>query len=106
MKTRLESAMKVCGLALLAGIGAGCAAQGEGPTMSDVQQMAEQAAQDAQAARTAAEEAQSTASEAREMASGAQSTANEALSAANEAQACCDANSEKMDRMFERSQSK
>jgi hypothetical protein len=106
MKTRLESAMKVFGLALLVGIGAGCAAQGEGPTMADLQQMAERASQDAEAARTAAEEAREAASEARQMASGAQSTANEALSAANEAQACCDANSEKMDRMFERSQSK
>ncbi|CAN5190162.1 hypothetical protein BH24PSE2_BH24PSE2_16040 [soil metagenome] len=106
MKTRFESVTKLCGLALLAAVGAGCAAQGEGPTVADVQQMAERAAEDAEAARTAAEEAREAASEARQMASGAQSTANEALSAANESQACCDANSEKMDRMFERSQSK
>jgi len=35
------------------------------------------------------------------MAQGAQDTANQAMDAASGAQACCDANSEKMQRMFE-----
>ena len=69
--------------------------------------------QDLAAVRSIAEGAQSTAydaarqsSEARQMASGAQSTANQALSAANAAQACCDATNERVDRMFEASQTK
>jgi len=37
---------------------------------------------------------------------GAQNTANQALNAANAAQACCDANSEKVERMFRKGMSK
>ena len=69
--------------------------------------------QDLAAVRSIAEGAQSTADdaarqagEARQMASGAQSAANQALSAANAAQACCDATNERVDRMFEASQTK
>jgi hypothetical protein len=39
-------------------------------------------------------------------ASGAQTTANQALSAALAAQACCDANTQRIDRMFQESQQK
>ena len=70
-------------------------------------------ADDLAAVRSVAESAQSTANdasrqagEARQMASGAQSTANQALAAANAAQACCDATNERVDRMFEASQTK
>lgn len=69
--------------------------------------------QDLDAVRSIAESAQNSAAdaarqagEARQMASGAQSTANQALSAANAAQACCDATNERVDRMFEASQTK
>jgi hypothetical protein len=39
-------------------------------------------------------------------AAAAQTTANQAATAAQTSQACCDANSEKMERMFRRSVSK
>ena len=39
-------------------------------------------------------------------AAAAQSTADQALSAATEAQACCEANRESMERMFQKSMSK
>jgi hypothetical protein len=60
----------------------------------------------AQAAQSAANDAQRLANEARQMASGAQSTANQALSAAQDAQACCDANTTRIDRLFEEQQAK
>jgi len=63
-------------------------------------------AADASQAKSAADAAGASASEARQMASGAQSTANQALNAANQSQACCDATNQKIDRMFQRSQSK
>ncbi|MBH98075.1 MAG: hypothetical protein CMM56_06430 [Rhodospirillaceae bacterium] len=60
----------------------------------------------AESAQSAANDAARQAGEARQMASGAQSTANQALTAANAAQACCDATNERVDRMFEASQTK
>jgi murein lipoprotein len=60
----------------------------------------------AESAQSTANDAERQAGEARQMASGAQSTANQALSAANAAQACCDATNERVDRMFEASQTK
>ena len=60
----------------------------------------------ADGAQSTADDAARQAGEARQMASGAQSTANQALSAANAAQACCDATNERVDRMFEASQTK
>ena len=44
--------------------------------------------------------------EVRQIALAAQATADEALAAAELNAACCDATNEKIDRMFERSQSK
>jgi hypothetical protein len=43
---------------------------------------------------------------AQQAATSAQNTANQAASAAQAAQQCCDANSEKLNRMFEKSMSK
>jgi F0F1-type ATP synthase epsilon subunit len=60
----------------------------------------------AEAAQNAANAAQRTATQAQQAASGAQSTANQALQAAQAAQACCDATNQRLDRMFEQSQSK
>jgi methyl-accepting chemotaxis protein len=60
----------------------------------------------AQGAQTSATDAQRIANEARQLAQTAQSTANQALSAAQDAQACCDANSLRIDRMFEEMQQK
>lgn len=53
-----------------------------------------------------AEAAQSTADAAQQKADAAQQTANEALQAANKAQATAEANSKRMERMFQASQRK
>ena len=55
-----------------------------------------------QAARDAAASVQAL----RDGIAGAQNTANQALNAANAAQACCDANSEKVERMFRKGMAK
>lgn len=60
----------------------------------------------AEAAQSAANDAQRVANEARQLAQGAQSTANQALREAQDAQACCDATNQRLDRMFEETQSK
>ena len=52
------------------------------------------------------EEVKATADRASQAAASAQSTADQALSAATEAQACCEANRESMERMFQKSMSK
>ena len=80
----------------------GCANQ---TAMDEVQATAERAA-DAAAAKSAAEAARSAADRASQMASSAQSTASQALSAAQGAQSCCDANRERLERMFQKSMSK
>ncbi len=75
-----KTALKVSALLLTLGLATGCATTG-----TDVEETANRAAQ---------------------AAARAQSTADQALAAATEAQACCEANTERMERMFERSQSK
>ncbi|MCH9006269.1 MAG: hypothetical protein IH838_13415, partial [Proteobacteria bacterium] len=50
--------------------------------------------------------ARASADRAAQAAAAAQSTADQALSAATEAQACCEANRESMERMFQKSMSK
>jgi murein lipoprotein len=64
------------------------------------------AAQQAASAQAAADAANAAASAASTAANSASSTANQALQAANAAQACCDANSEKIDRAFQKSMGK
>ena len=81
------------------------------PTYSDsqleeIQATANKAAADASAAAAAAESARAAADRAAQAAAAAQSTADQALSAATEAQACCEANRESMERMFQKSMSK
>jgi outer membrane murein-binding lipoprotein Lpp len=56
--------------------------------------------------KTASESAAADARKANETAAAAQTAANQAASAAQASQACCDANSEKMERMFRRSVTK
>ncbi|MCZ6537513.1 MAG: Lpp/OprI family alanine-zipper lipoprotein [Gammaproteobacteria bacterium] len=58
------------------------------------------------AAQSAANAAASAASDASSAAQGAQNTANQAMQAASGAQACCDANGERISRMFEKASSK
>jgi hypothetical protein len=64
------------------------------------------AAQQAASAQAAADAAGAAAAAANTAASSASSTANQALQAAKAAQACCDANSEKIDRAFQKSMGK
>jgi len=53
-----------------------------------------------------AEAARASADSASQTAASAQSTADQALSAATEAQNCCDANRDRLERMFQKSMSK
>ena len=71
-----KTALKVSALVLAAALATGCA------NTSEIEATANKAA------------------------AAAQSTADQALSAATEAQACCEANRESMERMFQKSMSK
>jgi hypothetical protein len=64
------------------------------------------AAQEAAAAKAAADSAGAAAAAAANTANSAASAANQAMQAAKAAQACCDANSEKIDRAFQKSMGK
>ncbi len=97
-----NTVMKVSALVLFLGLASGCATTG----LDEVEAKANQAAADAAAAASAAEAARAAADRAAQAAAAAQSTADQALSAATEAQACCEANRESMERMFQRSMSK
>ncbi len=97
-----KTALRASGLALVIALAAGCASTG----LDEVKATADRAAADAAAAASAAEAARAAADRAAQAASAAQSTADQALSASTEAQACCDANREKMERMFQKSMSK
>lgn len=97
-----NTVLKTSALVLMLGLAAGCAST----ELEAVRGTAEQAAADAAAAASAAEAARAAADRAAQAASSAQSTADRALSAATESQACCEANREAMDRMFQKSMSK
>jgi len=97
-----KTALRASGLVILLAMAAGCATTG----LDDVKATADRAAADAAAAASAAEAARAAADRAGQAAAAAQSTADQALSAATESQACCDANREKMERMFQKSMSK
>ncbi len=96
-------ATKLGAIALTLGLAAGCA---NTSAIDEVRATAERAAADAAAAKSAADAARSAADRASQMASSAQSTASQALSAAQGAQSCCDANRERLERMFQKSMSK
>ena len=97
-----KTALRASALALFVAMAAGCATTG----LDDVKATADRAAADASAAASAAEAARAAADRAAQAASSAQSTADQALAAATEAQACCEANKESMERMFQKSMSK
>lgn len=61
---------------------------------------------DVDALRAEVNSLQSEVASAKSTASSAQSNASEAKSMAQQAQSCCEANREKMDRLFQKSQSK
>jgi uncharacterized lipoprotein NlpE involved in copper resistance len=90
--------------ALIMSIGlAGCATTGQEQALEDRVAALESALSAAQSAAAAASSAASDASSA---AQGAQNTANQAMQAASSAQACCDANGERISRMFEKANRK
>lgn len=95
-------------MVLTAGLGlaSGCASTSMQTHLDEARQMAQKASQDAAAAMAAAREASSTAASAKSTADSARATAEAARSAAGSAQACCDANTARMERMFKKSMSK
>jgi hypothetical protein len=97
-----KTALRASALALFVAMAAGCATTG----LDDVKATADRAAADAAAAASAAEAARASADRAAQAASSAQRTADQALAAATAAQACCEANKESMERMFQKSMSK
>lgn len=98
----IKNVLKVGAAALIVGLASGCASTG----LDEVRATANQAAADAAAAKTAAEAARAAADRAAQQAASAQSTASQALQQANSAQSCCDANTERLERMFQKSMSK
>lgn len=99
----IKNAVKVGAAVLVLGMATGCA-NTEG--MDAVRATADAAARDAAAAKSAADAARAAADSAARAAANAQSTADRALSAANSAQSCCDANRDRLERMFQKSMSK
>ena len=86
---------------------AGCVSESkfnEHVAQADAQIKAAQ--QEAAAAKASADAATAAARAATDAAASAQNTANQAGQAAKAAQACCDANSEKIDRAFQKSMGK
>jgi hypothetical protein len=98
MATKIQAALRAAALVGGFAIVTGCA--------SVTTEQLDAVRATAEAAQNAANAAQRTATQAQQAASGAQSTANQALQAAQAAQACCDATNQRLDRMFEQSQSK
>lgn len=94
MATKLAKVLGAAAIAGFAVAGSGCAGD-----MSAMQAKIDEAMNAAAAAQSASASASSAAA-------SAQSTADAALEAANGAQACCSANSEKIDRMFQRAMTK
>ncbi|MFQ5547212.1 MAG: Lpp/OprI family alanine-zipper lipoprotein [Woeseia sp.] len=99
----IRNVLKVSAIVLVLGTAAGCAGQ---EAIDRAQATADSAARDAAAAKSTAEAARAAVDSAAQAAAAAQSTADQALAAATEAQACCDANRERLERMFQKSMSK
>lgn len=96
--------------ALLVGMTTGCATNG---AVQEVRAIAEAAQRSAESAQKTAADAQKTANragqasaEAQTSADRAQASADQAAVAAGDANKCCAANTERLDRVFEKSQRK
>ena len=98
-----KTALRASAIVLFVAMAAGCASTS---ALNDVKATADRAAADAAAAASAAEAARASADRASQLAAGAQLTADEALVIATESLACCVANRESMERMFQKSMSK
>ena len=99
----IKKVLKVGAIALVLGVASGCASQS---AIDAAQATADGAARDAAAAKSSAEAARAAADSAAQSAAAAQLTADEALIIAAEAVVCCEANRDRMERMFEKSMSK
>lgn len=99
----MKNLLKVSAIVLVFGLASGCASQS---AIDAAQATADNAARDAAAARSAAEAARASADSAAQAAASAQRTADQALSAATEAQSCCDANRDRIERMFQQTMRK
>jgi len=102
--------MTLGALALIVGMTGGCATNG---ALQEVRAIAEAAQRSAENAQRTAADAQKTANrsqqaaaEAQTGADRAQASADQAAVAAGDANKCCAANTERLDRMFEKSQRK
>jgi len=100
MNTKVQTAIKVSAIALAMVLATGCTGlQNQIDALeTKVGQLEQQVA--------AADANSANASTALQAAEAAQATADEALVIAAESAVCCDATNEKIDRMFQRSQSK
>ncbi len=99
----IKNLLKVGAIVFDLGVASGCASQ---DAIDAAQATADSAARDAAAAKSTAEAARAAVDSAAQAAASAQSTADQALAAASEAQACCDANRDRLERMFQKSMSK
>lgn len=100
----IKNVLKVSAIVLVLGVASGCATSQE--TTDRAQATADSAARDAAAAKSTAEAARAAVDSAVQAAARAQSTADRALAAAQAAQSCCDANRDRLERMFQKSMSK
>ena len=96
MSAKVSRIMIVTLAAAFIALGTGCASNTE---LEEIRSMAREA-------KGAADRAERTAKRAETRASEAQRQAEQALTAANAAQACCTANTEKINRMFMKSMTK
>jgi hypothetical protein len=106
-KNLMTNILKVGVAAAVLALGAGCTDLK--PLQAEVDSLKSQVSKlsgDIDGVKTSADGASRAAAAAQQAATSAQNTANQAASAAQAAQQCCDANSEKLNRMFEKSMSK
>lgn len=104
---KLKSVSKLAVVAISVAALYGCANHAElEAAIAQAQSTADAAAADAAAALSAANSAKSAASSAASAASAAQKDADAAYSLATEANDCCEANTDRLDRMFKKSMQK
>ena len=99
----IKNLLKVSAIVLVLGAASGCVSQA---SVDEATATANSAASDAAAAKSAAEAARAAADLAGEMAAAAQITADEALIVGAAAAGCCEANRDRMEKMFQKSMSK
>jgi len=101
MSTKIQTVIKAGAVAVTLLLVTGCA----GSMQSQIDAL-DARVDDLAQAQSASAASSATVGDLRRQAAAAQATADEALAAAALGIACCDATNEKIDRMFERSQSK